>query len=212
MRLNFCIKYNEENGCYDFKERGGFHLTYQESQCVMEALNAVITKEMEEDYAECLNQIEKERFTLEVEIYLNLTEKGWRASEINAGDIKGYRALTFEQYVIVKKLLQQRFNEVDDKGVSIIKKNVEIHYERKSMLRKPPHLMMRTVNKEKKNWSFTCCTCGRKVNSTEISHWWITVLLSEKGRKKYCSEVCAEKGLQERIADVKEEYYLDHLK
>lgn len=74
--------------------------------------------------------IQHRQLDTDIFVYLYLTENGWRISEINAGDLYGYRALSFGQYVILKQLLYQRFIEIDDNGLSNAKENEEVYYER----------------------------------------------------------------------------------
>lgn len=213
MEIVFYIKYNYEREHFEFKKRCEFsfiyadpkkvwevYLTYQESKKILEALNIIVSAEMEKEYSVSLSRINEKELETDVHMQLYSTEKGWRLSEINAGESDKFRALSFQKHVMIKQLLEQYCREIDDEGLLIAQENAEVYYERRGP---NPHVIKKPINHDKKAWSFTCSSCKGKVKSTEISNWWAVGLYREIGKTKYCCEECAEQGLEAKILEVK---------
>lgn len=62
-------------------------------------------------------------------------------------------------------------------------------------------------NNLKRNWGFTCGTCGTKVSSKSDNSWWRIYGSGYESNHKYCSEQCIRPVLSEIKEKIKKETY-----
>lgn len=129
------------------------------------------------------------------------------SGKVQVIDNSGYEIIPEYAVLIIEGMTKAYVNLTDGEINEIRKRNAEKDLWNYSQSYGPGALETPFRNNLKRNWGFTCVTCGKKVSSKSDKSWWRIDGPNYESNDKYCSEKCIKPVISEIKQKVKIETY-----